>query len=238
MPLPPGIRGVLTDIEGTTTPVAFVYEVLFPYAAERLGEAIGRAAGDPEVAAAVESLRREHREEERRARAGLPAFEDGLPYARHLMATDRKSTGLKALQGILWRAGYGDGSLRGEVFPDVPPALAAWRRAGVRLRIFSSGSVLAQQLLFSTTAHGDLTVHFEGFHDTTTGPKKEAGSYRAIAAAFGLEPGKILFLSDIVAELDAAREAGMGTGLLLRPGNAPVDEDGGHPRYGDFSPLT
>lgn len=236
MPLPEGIRGVLTDIEGTTTPVTFVYDVLFPYAEARLGEAAARAGSDPEIAAAVELLRAEHAAEE--GAEGLPDFGDGSPYARHLMRQDRKSTGLKKLQGIIWKAGYADGSLQGAVYPDVPPALEAWHAGGLQLQVFSSGSVLAQKLLFSTTPEGDLTRFFSGFHDTTTGPKKEAPSYRAIAETFGLPPEEILFLSDVVAELDAAREAGMQTALFVRPGNAPVVGDAGHPRRASFAELV
>lgn len=138
---------------------------------------------------------------------------------------------------MIWEEGYRSGELRGHVYPDVPGALAAWRAAGVRLRVFSSGSVQAQKLLFGHTEHGDLTPLFEGFHDTTTGPKREPGSYAAIAAAYGLAAGKILFLSDVREELDAAAEAGMRTGLLVRPGNRPA-EPGGHAVYGSFAELT
>ena len=238
MPLPEGVRAVLLDIEGTTTPLAFVEEVLFPYARERLEEAAARAAEDPELAAAIGRLRAEHEAERRQGGAGdLPDFGDGAPYARYLMAADRKSTGLKELQGLIWRRGYEDGSLEGQLFPDVPEALAGWRRDGVRLRIYSSGSVLAQELLFGHTPHGDLTPFLEGFHDTRTGPKKEPESYRRIAADMDLPPEAILFLSDSVEELDAAREAGLRTALAVRPGNRPARASS-HPRYGSFTELT
>ena len=233
------MRAVLTDIEGTTTSVAFVYDVLFPYAAARLAELCAAPpAGDPEVAEALARLAEEYREEARRVPPpdGLPAFGNGAPYARYLMARDRKSTGLKLLQGAVWERGYRDGTLRGHVFPDVPPALAAWTAAGVRLRVFSSGSVRAQKLLFAHTDYGDLTGFFEGFHDTTTGPKLEPASYAAIAAAFTLPPADVLFLSDHRGELDAAATAGLRTGCLLRPGNAPVDP-GPHPAYRSFTEL-
>jgi enolase-phosphatase E1 len=118
----------------------------------------------------------------------------------------------------------------------VPPVLGAWRRAGIRLRVFSSGSVLAQKLLLGHSEYGDLTPLFEGFHDTTTGPKRDPASYRAIAAAFDLPPPAILFLSDLPAELDAAARSGLATGLLERPGNPPAS-GGDHPRYGDFHGL-
>lgn len=153
------------------------------------------------------------------------------------MSLDRKSTGLKALQGLIWDAGYRSGALRGHLFPDVPVALEAWREAGIRLRVFSSGSVHAQKLLFGHTEYGDLTGLFEGFHDTTTGPKQEAASYQAIAGAFGLPPEAILFLSDVRGELDAAAAAGLRTGLVVRPGNR-AEEPGDHAVYTSFDELA
>jgi len=226
---------VLTDIEGTTTSISFVYDVLFPYAAGRLDEYCSQPDPGPELADALERLRREHAEESARD-ASFPPFGNGADYARRLMAEDRKSTGLKLLQGVIWEEGYRTGALRSQVFPDVFPALTAWREAGIRLRVFSSGSVRAQKLLFAHTEAGDLTPLFEGFHDTTTGPKREAASYAAIAEAFGLPAGEILFLSDVREELDAAAESGMRTGMLVRPGNRPADA-GGHPVYRDFGEI-
>lgn len=236
MSLPRGLRAVLTDVEGTTTPVSFVYQVLFPYARERLAAAARRAGEDPRLQEAIDALRGEHEAEERSGASGLPAFGDGAPYARYLMDRDRKSTGLKMLQGLIWHEGYESGDLQGQVFDDVPPALAAWKDEGIRVRCFSSGSVLAQKLLLSTTRHGDLTPYFEGFHDTTTGPKMEAASYEAIAEAFGLEAEAVLFLSDSVPELDAAAAAGLHTGHFLRPGNAPAPPHS-HAVYRTFREL-
>jgi enolase-phosphatase E1 len=236
VPLAPGVAAVLLDIEGTTTSIAFVYDVLFPYAEARLDAFCSRPDPDPELAEAIVRLRREHAEEARQE-AGLPAFGDGAPYARHLMRLDRKSTGLKLLQGRIWDEGYRSGELRSHLFPDVPPALRSWARSGVRLRIFSSGSVHAQKLLFGHTGEGDLTPLFEGFHDTTTGPKREPASYGAIAAAFALSPAAILFLSDVRGELDAAAAAGLNTGLLRRPGNPPADA-GPHPIHTSFGELV
>jgi enolase-phosphatase E1 len=232
--LPASIRGVLTDIEGTTTAISFVYDVLFPFAAARLEAACARRAGEPEVAAAIDRLREEHAAEP--PGAGQPPFGDGSAYARFLMAADRKSTGLKALQGLIWEEGYRSGELRGQVFPDVPPVLAAWQAAGVRSRVFSSGSRHAQRLLFGHSEHGDLTPFFDGFHDTTTGGKLEASSYRAIAEAFALPPGSLLFLSDTVGELDAAAAAGYRTGRFERPGNRPQPASP-HPVYTSFAEL-
>ena len=234
MTLPEGIAAVLLDIEGTTTSISFVYDVLFPYAAARLDEYCSRSQPEPELAAALARLKAEHDLEAENV--ALPPF-DAAGYARRLMVEDRKSTGLKLLQGIIWEEGYRSGALRGHVFPDVPGALAAWRAAGLRLRIFSSGSVKAQKLLFGHTEQGDLAPLFEGFHDTTTGPKREPGSYAAIAAAYGLPASQILFLSDVREELDAAAAAGMRTGLMVRPGNRPA-EAGPHPVSGDLGELT
>src|SRR3954465_5127552 len=231
-PSPPS--AVLTDIEGTTTSIAFVYDVLFPYAAARLERTCGQPDPGPELREALAQLRAEHAQET--AADPPPPFGDGAPYARWLMERDRKSTGLKLLQGLIWDEGYAQGEIRGHVYPDVPPALKAWRAAGRRLRVFSSGSVHAQKLLFGHSTFGDLTPLFEGFHDTPTGPKREASAYKAIAAAYGLPAGEILYLSDVREELDAAAAAGMRTGLLVRPGNRPA-EPGGHAVYEDFGEI-
>jgi enolase-phosphatase E1 len=228
------VRAVLTDIEGTTTPLSFVHDVLFPYARRRLDAAC--ASGDPRFAASLRKLREEY-DEETRTGADLPAFGDGAPYAHWLMDRDRKSTGLKQLQGILWEEGYRSGELQGQVWPDVAAAFRTWKEKGIRVRIFSSGSVLAQKLIFGHSDQGDLLPCLEGFHDTTTGPKQEARSYAAIADAFGLPPADILFLSDVTAELDAAREAGMRTGLFVRPGNRPAEENG-HMMHRSFAELV
>lgn len=225
------MRAVLTDIEGTTTPLSFVLDVLFPYARLRLDSAF--ASGEPRFEEALRLLRQEHEEE--KGSENLPDF--GATYAHWLMDRDRKSTGLKKLQGILWEDGYRSGELKGEVYPDVAEALRVWKEKGSRVRVFSSGSVLAQKLLFGHSDQGDLLPYFEGFHDTTTGPKQSPGSYAAIAAAFGLPPGEILFLSDVTSELDAARAAGMQTGFLVRPGNRPAEENR-HRVYRSFGELV
>jgi enolase-phosphatase E1 len=231
------MSGVLLDVEGTTTSISFVYDVLFPFAAERL-DAVCSMTGDPAVAAAIAELRREHgRESGPESGPAVPEFGDGSAYARYLMAEDRKSTGLKTLQGLIWRDGFLAGDLSGHVFADVPVALRAWKQAGVHARVFSSGSVLAQKLLFGHTDAGDLTSCFEGFHDTTTGPKREPDSYTKIARAFGLPPGRVMFLSDVVGELDAAARAGMQTALIVRPGNPPAPPSS-HPSYRDFTKLA
>ncbi len=228
MPERPG--ALLLDIEGTTTPIDFVYTVLFPYAAKATGGFLHRHAADPEALAALDALHAEHRAEAPDAR-DLPPWNPGDPaqsalaYVRHLMDADRKSTALKQLQGLVWKEGYANGELHGEVYPDVPPALDRCREARIPVYIYSSGSVLAQKLLFSTTRAGDLTPHFAGYFDTTTGPKLDPASYTRIAAQVGRPAEAILFVSDNEKELVAAREAGMAVLLSVRPGNPPASGD-------------
>jgi len=212
---------VVTDIEGTTTRIAFVHDVLFPYARDRLAEFLAARASDPAVAACVAEVRR--------MAPGVPPVET----LRGWIAADAKVTPLKTLQGLIWADGYASGDLRSEVFPDVVPALRAWRAGGVRLYVYSSGSEAAQKQLFSHLPEGDVTPLFSGFFDTNVGAKRDAGSYRTIATAIGLPAGALLFLSDVAAELDAALAGGWRTCQVVRP------EDGtqvaeGHPRAADF----
>jgi enolase-phosphatase E1 len=155
------------------------------------------------------------------------------------MDADLKATGLKQLQGLIWHGGFDSGELKAHIYNDVPPALIAWNTAGKDVRIYSSGSVQAQKLFFGHTVAGDLLLLFRGHYDTTIGGKKEAVSYRKIAAEFRLQPAEILFLSDIVAELDAARTAGMQTALVVRPGNATGQTSSGesHPTIQSFAEV-
>jgi 2,3-diketo-5-methylthio-1-phosphopentane phosphatase len=225
-----GIRAVLLDIEGTTTPIAFVHDVLFPFARARLAPYLNAHWDDAEVGEVRRRLAEEYANESlaRRPedRAGLrsdPAGprtdSDFVEYASQLMDCDRKSPGLKLLQGLIWDDGYRAGALRGQVYDDVPEAIRRWRAAGIDVAIYSSGSELAQRLLFQSTAHGDLTPHIRAFFDTAVGAKIEAASYARIATALGRRPGEILFVSDVTKELEAAREAGMDAVLSIRPGN-------------------
>src|SRR6185436_18719095 len=161
VPLRGGARAVLTDIEGTTTPLSFVHDVLFPYARRRLDAAC--ASGEERFVEALGLLRAEYQAE----KGSLAGFGDGAPYVHALMDRDRKSTGLKLLQGLLWEDGYRSGELKGQVYADVAEALRAWKERGIRVRVFSSGSVLAQELIFGHSDQGDLLPYFEGFHDTT-----------------------------------------------------------------------
>ena len=213
------MKAILLDIEGTTTPITFVYDVLFPYARAHVRENL--SAED------VAALRICY-ETDLGNGFTPPAWSDTpVAYVEWLMDQDRKTTALKNLQGKIWLSGYQQGALCGEVYPDVPPALERWRQSGIDVRIYSSGSKLAQQLLFSSTRDGDLTRLLNGYFDTTTGPKVESQSYVVISLAFGCEPADILFVSDVVRELDAARSAGMATALCIRPGN-PAQFPGTH----------
>ena len=206
-------KGILLDIEGTTTPISFVYDVLFPFARAHAHEHL-----DDEIQRA---LKLEHDIDTARGLAPTPWSAGALAYVHWLMDQDRKSTALKTLQGKIWQEGYRRGDLRGDVYRDVPPALERWHRAGVDIRIYSSGSILAQQLIFSTTRFGDLTRFLNGYFDTTTGPKTESSSYKTIAAAFAIPAPEILFISDVVRELDAAAAAGLQARLVMRSGNHP-----------------
>ena len=214
---------ILLDIEGTVSPLAFVHEVMFPYARERLVSFLVAHWQQANVQAAVEQMARD---------AAQASFIEWCPpsakpdafaaeEARKLMDADVKATGLKMLQGLIWEQGFRDGALRSTLFDDVPSALQAWRAVGIDLRIYSSGSVHAQKLFFAHTEVGDLTPLFSAYYDTTIGSKREAESYRRIAQDCQAAAADILFISDVVAELDAARSAGMGTRLALRPGNVP-----------------
>jgi enolase-phosphatase E1 len=183
---------ILLDIEGTTTPIAFVTETLFPYARARLPGLLAREGRASETAALLAEMDR-----------------------------DSKSPGLKELQGRIWEAGYASGELTGVVFDDVPRAFARWHEAGIPLGIFSSGSVLAQQWLFRRSTAGDLTRYLRWHFDTGVGPKRKPASYTRIAAEVARQPAAILFVSDVAEELDAARAAGFQTIMTVRPGNAP-----------------
>ncbi len=232
------IRAILLDIEGTTTPIEFVQQVLFPYARTRIHDYLEQHADDPGVRADIALLRAEHAAES----LGAPDLPPWNPeaYVYWLMDRDRKSTGLKALQGRIWEAGFRAGALKGKgaVYPDVRPALARWQQAGKRIAIFSSGSVQAQRNLFANTTDGDLSSFLSGYFDTTTGPKREARSYRQIAATLGQEPRDVLFISDVTAELDAARAAGMRTVLCVRDAVSPDDASANHPRIRSFAELA
>jgi len=220
------VRGILLDIEGTTTPIAFVHETLFSYAREHVKDYLAKHFNTEDVRADIQLLREEHAVDVKEGKQPPPltaGIESIVGYVNWLIDLNRKSIGLKSLQGKIWQEGYSDGTLRAPVFPDVAPALVRWRNGGLNVSIFSSGSVLAQQLLFRHTEAGDLTPFINSYFDTAIGKKGEAESYRRIAQTIGLPPEEILFVSDVVSELTAAREAGMKTVLSIRPGNQPQE---------------
>jgi len=229
------IRAILLDIEGTTTPISFVHEVLFPYARKHLKGYIAQHSGAEDLLADLDQLRKERQADLTEGQQPPELIE---PYVYWLIDRDRKSPGLKSVQGKIWKEGYSDGSLRSQVFEDVPSAIKRWREAGLSVNIFSSGSVLAQQLLFSHTEAGDLTNLIDQYFDTGVGKKIEAESYRRIATRLSVAPNEILFVSDVVSELDAAHEAGMRTALSVRPGNPESSHPHQHTVIENLNEIT
>ena len=233
---------ILLDIEGTTSDIGFVRDVLFPYARREVAPFLERHSHEPAVQSALNQMAID---------AGaadlahwcphpFPSFEAQLWIRNEvgrLMDVDSKKTGLKALQGLIWGSGYRDGTLRAHVYPEVPLAFQRWTDAGLSLAIYSSGSIPAQKLLFAHTIAGDLTPFLSANFDTTSGPKRSVDSYRVISTASGLSPGNMLFLSDIPEELDAAREAGLATGLVVRPGTS-ITGPARHPAVSSFDEIT
>ena len=219
------------DIEGTTTSVAFVYETLFPYFKRRIHDFLRNRTTLLSVAEPLRLAQNTICEE-----AGSALALEEL--ADQLVAwtdADRKHPALKAIQGVVWRAGYESGVLKGHVYEDVPPALTRWKALGMQLGIYSSGSVEAQQLLFKYSLYGDLTPAFSNYFDTGVGPKREVASYQNIAESLQILPTAILFLSDIVEELDAAATAGMRTTQIVRPGTTASSR---HQVAADFTAIA
>ena len=229
-----GTRALLLDIEGTTTPIAFVYDVLFGYARTHAADYLHREGESAPCRAALEQLHAEQAADRERG-ADPPALM--LNYIRWLMDCDRKSPGLKALQGLIWQEGFESGELHGQVYPDVPAAFDRWRQRGLDVYIYSSGSVLAQQLLFRSTEAGDLTKCLNGYFDTAVGPKVSPDSYLTIAARVDIPPHEILFVSDVVQELDAARTSRVGTALCVRGPNVPAGAES-HPVIRSFDEIV
>lgn len=211
------IKGILLDIEGTTSDIRFVYDVLMPYAAARMASFAG-AHWDDEGVVAARALARE----ESSNAALADDRERVVAYWLDLASRDVKATSLKAIQGLIWKEGYAAGDLKSHVYDDVPPAIRSWNDAGLDVRIYSSGSVTAQKSFFANTAAGDLLPLFRGHYDTTVGGKKETASYTAIAADMQLPAERILFISDVTAELQAARTTGVQCRLCVR-GETPED---------------
>lgn len=222
------INTIVTDIEGTTSSLSFVKEVLFPYSRAHMAEFVRVHAQQPDVRHELDEVRR----------LGGKDLTDAEVVEQLLrwIGEDKKVTPLKALQGMIWQDGYKKGDFKGHMYEDAVRHLKKWKQSGIRLYVFSSGSVQAQKLLFAHTAYGDLTPLFSGYFDTNIGNKREADSYRKIAAAIGKAPDDILFLSDIREELDAAHAAGMRAIWLVRDG--AIEPQAAHRQVRDFGEIT
>ena len=222
------IRAVLLDIEGTTSSIDFVHKVLFPYAARELPGFIRRHCREAEVAALLDDVRMD-------ADDADASIDEVIGILDRWIREDRKATPLKALQGMVWKNGYANGDFKGHVYADTAPNLRKWSDAGLKLYIYSSGSVEAQKLIFGHSEAGDLRPLISGYFDTRSGHKREPASYRRISESIGLPAEEVLFLSDVAAELDAAAAAGMQTTQLLR--DAKV-ERGRHVAVPDFNSIN
>ncbi len=219
---------ILTDIEGTTSSLSFVKDVLFPYARERMGEFIRQHAQEPIVQRELEEVRR--------LSGNNLSDAEAISQLIRWIDEDKKITPLKNLQGMIWENGYKKSDFKGHVYEDAVHNLKKWKQAGLRLYVFSSGSIQAQKLLFAHTQYGDLKPLFSGYFDTTVGNKREADSYRKIAEIIGKAPEDIRFLSDIKEELDAARETGMQVTWLMREG--ALDSKAAHRQVQNFDEIT
>lgn len=231
----------LLDVEGTIAPISLVAEQLFPYARAHFPAFLQANWTDAAIQSNLALLAEENHAE---TDSGCPTFgaassrelSTALAYLFWLMDRDRKSTALKALQGRIWKSGFESGELKGTLFPDVLPAFRRWAAQG-RVAIYSSGSTSAQQLLFRYSVFGDISNLVSSYFDTHTGAKTSAASYAAIAAAMQVGPHQARFYSDVVRELNPAREAGLDTRLVLREGNAPVEDTNGHIAISSFDPT-
>jgi enolase-phosphatase E1 len=228
------VSAILTDIEGTTSSISFVKDVLFPYARRALPGFVREHGQEPEVRRWLDVVATEH---------GSICSDDVIVETlQGWIDQDRKHTALKALQGMIWQAGYRDADFTAHIYPDAAPALREWHAQGYPLYVYSSGSVPAQKLFFGHSDAGDLTPLISGWFDTEIGGKREADSYRAIAERIGVAPADILFLSDVVEELEAAREAGLQTRLIDRLDDYPQPRTGeatrGHARVDSFADIA
>lgn len=222
------IKAIVADIEGTTSSLSFVKEVLFPYAREHIGEYVRRHAAEGKITALINDVR---------MAAGEDLDLDGVvAQLEQWIDEDRKISALKTLQGLLWETGYQQGDFQGHIYEDARQKLEQWQREGIRLFVYSSGSVYAQKLLFGHTKYGDLNKWFSGYFDTQVGAKTETASYQNIVKAIGCEADEILFLSDIEAELDAAHTAGMRVIWLVR--DSEPDKKSAHPQVKNFTDIN
>lgn len=224
------IQFILMDIEGTTTSISFVHEVLFPYASAHMEDFVRSNTNDSRIQQALEDVKKTVQEEDQKALSDQEAVEQLLQWIKE----DRKHTALKALQGYLWKNGYETGEYKGHIYDDVVPLLEKWKEAGIKMGIYSSGSVEAQKLLFGFSEKGDLTPYLSAYFDTRVGHKREVESYQTIQNILDVPAENILFLSDVQEELDAAKAAGFQTTQLVRPGTEACSE---HQTVSDFSQL-
>lgn len=234
-------RVILLDIEGTTSSVSFVYDVMFPFVRRELDSFLNQHWNDPAVQEACDLIAVDAGHDSLDAWTQVePASGQALvrDEVHRLMDGDVKATGLKRLQGLVWKHGFESGELRAHLFDDVRDVVEGWQAAGLQIHIYSSGSVQAQKLFFGHTTEGNLLSFFSGHYDTTVGPKREASSYVAIAEAMNVPPKHVLFVSDVPAELDAAAAAGMNVALCCRPGNAEVPAGHGHVEIDRFDQIV
>lgn len=230
------MKAILLDIEGTTTPIDFVHKTLFPFAKAKMKDFV-RDNFDA-IRAEIARLESEfENDSDYNGDFDAASPESVAAYLEFLIEVDRKSTPLKSLQGKIWQAGYESGALRSEMFADVPRAFKRWREQGKTIAVYSSGSVLAQKLIFKYSNAGDLSESISAFFDTNVGHKRETASYEKIARELDLEADEILFVSDVLAELDAARGAGLQTALIIREGNVQIEEDFTHQSVTNFDEL-
>ncbi|MDP3589493.1 MAG: acireductone synthase [Methylobacter sp.] len=222
------IKAIVTDIEGTTSSILFVKDVLFPYARANLADYVRSHSDDPQVKPLLEDVCKEVGSE--------LSTEQIITQLIQWIDEDKKVTSLKSLQGMIWEAGYRQCDFKGHLYPDAAANLKAWKDKGLDLYIYSSGSVYAQKLLFAHTEYGDLTPLFSGYFDTHVGGKKEKGSYDQIAAQLAIPANQLLFLSDIKEELDAAKAAGFETVWLTRDGTTP-DPQAEHRQVNSFDQI-
>ncbi|PPC92180.1 MAG: acireductone synthase [Methylobacter sp.] len=221
------IKAIVTDIEGTTTALSFVKDVLFPYARSQIAEFVRHNQDDPRIAGLLQDAR---------SIAGADLTDEQLiAVLEGWIDNDEKITPLKSLQGLIWYDGYHKGRFKGHVYQDAARNLSQWHAQGFKLYVYSSGSVQAQKLLFAQSDYGDLSVLFSGYFDTHIGGKRETASYQAIAAELGLPGEDILFLSDIVEELDAAKAAGFATCWLVR--GQTIDANAAHRQVENFDQI-
>lgn len=221
------MKAILLDIEGTTTPIDFVHKTLFPFANEKMREYVGQNFNN--IKDEIAQLEIEHAKDVSYTMEFKEnSIETIVNYLQFLIKVDRKSTPLKSLQGKIWQKGYETGELKSEVFADVPRAFKRWKINGIIIAIYSSGSVLAQTLIFKYSNFGDLSSNIDSYFDTNVGHKREVESYRTIALKLSLKPKDILFISDVPEELDAAKSAGLNTNLIIREGNKPVNQPTNH----------